>query len=219
MDLQIPGYRIERELGQGGMATVYLAIEEKFERHVALKVMDRKLAADPKFTERFIREGRYVAKLDHPNIVNVFDAGVADGHYYLAMQYLSGGTLENRLKQGLSVSDGLSIIKAVAGALGYAHEQDIFHRDVKPQNILFYPNGTPVLSDFGVAKAAESSLMLTATGAALGSPLYMSPEQIENKPVDARTDLYALGIILYEILTGQMPYRAEQPLAVLFKHL
>ncbi|MEE4379840.1 MAG: protein kinase [Candidatus Competibacteraceae bacterium] len=216
--MEIPGYRIEQELGRGGMATVYLATQESLSRHVALKIVAPTLAADSNFTARFLKEGRIIAQLNHPNVITIFDCGAYGNYYYLSMEYLSGGTLEDRITQGLPLVDALEIIKSMASALGYAHDKGFIHRDVKPLNIMFRREGTPVLTDFGIAKFMEGSTQLTAPGIALGSLRYMSPEQVRGFDIDARSDLYSLGIVFFKMLTGRLPYEAEDPMVVAVMH-
>ena len=212
--MKLPGYKIEREIGRGGMATVYLAVQESLGRQVALKVMKPALAADKSFTERFFREGRIIAQFNHPQIVTVFDIGSYNQHYYLSMEYLHGGTLEQEIRRGLSLAHSLEIIKAVGCALSYAHSRGIIHRDIKPQNILFRQDGMPVLSDFGIAKASTDDNRLTIPGMTVGSPSYMSPEQVMGQDISLRTDLYSLGIVFYQMLTGNLPYQASDPISV-----
>ena len=215
----IPGYAVKRMIGQGGMATVYLAEQVALHRLVALKIMSPALAADDTFTSRFLKEGATSANLFHPKIIKVFDSGVHDHHYFMAMEYLSGGTLKEKIGSGLPPKKALQILKDMADALRYAHSKDVVHRDIKSQNILLYEDGTPVLSDFGVAKALGSNTALTRTGIAVGSPGYMSPEQLRGQAIDGRTDIYALGILFYEMLTGELPYQATDQFAVAFKHI
>ncbi len=201
MDIELPGFDIERELGEGAMATVYLATQRSLQRKVALKVMAAALAADPSFAERFLREGRTLARLSHPNTVTIHDIGNVGSCYYMAMEYLPNGTLKERIQQGLDPEQGLAYVRQVAAALGYAHSQGLVHRDVKPANILFRADGTAVLSDFGIAKSIEDNTQFTQVGFAVGTPSYMSPEQARGQEIDGRADLYALGVVLYEILT------------------
>jgi len=218
--MEIPGYRIEGELGRGGMATVYLAVQESLERRVALKIINPALVTDENFTKRFTREGRIIAQLMDPHIVTIFDVGShSEIYFYLAMEYLPGGNLAERMKPGLPIAETLKIIKIVAGALGHAHSQGIVHRDIKPQNIMFREQGDPVLTDFGIAKAIGSATVMTQSGVSLGTPRYMSPEQVRGKLVDARSDLYSLGVLFYEMLTGQLPYTADDSFALAFKHV
>lgn len=217
--IQVSGYVIEREIGRGGMATVYLALQESLQRHVALKVIASNLKGDPDFTKRFLREGQLIAKLTDPRIITVFDIGIDKDVYYLAMEYLPGGTLRDRIQAGLSLEDTLQIVRTVAGALGYAHRCGIVHRDIKPQNIMFHENGDPVLSDFGIAKAIGGNTVMTMSGMYFGTPRYMSPEQIKGQTVDGRSDLYSLGILFYEMLTGELPYSSDDSFALAFKHV
>lgn len=219
MTVQIAGFQIEREIGHGGMASVYLATQQSCQRQVALKVISPMLAADPNLTRRFIKEGALAAKLVHPNIIKIFDSGSSDSHYYLAMEYFPHGMLHERIQAGLSLVDALRTIKCIAGALDYAHKQGVVHRDIKSQNILIYQDGMPVVADFGIAKALDESAVLTATGAVIGSPSYMSPEQIEGKPSDTRSDIYALGILFYETLVGHLPYAADNFMAMAYQHV
>jgi serine/threonine-protein kinase PpkA len=208
--LLIPGYRIERELGKGAMATAYLAIQESLEREVALKIMAPMLVADQSFHERFLTEGKIIARLNHPNIVNVYDIGITDqAIYYMALEYAREGNLTGRMRHGLSVQESLQILKQVASALHYAHLQGVVHRDVKPQNILFRDQETALLSDFGIAKALDSLSEMTAAGWVIGTPAYMSPEQAMGHRVSPQSDLFSLGIVFYEMLTGKKPRKSE----------
>jgi serine/threonine-protein kinase PpkA len=219
MDIEIPGYQIERELGEGAMATVYLATQRSLERKVALKVMAAALAADPSFCERFLREGKTLARLSHPHTVTIFDIGNVGTHYYMAMEYLPNGTLKERIAAGLSVEQAVVYIRQIASALGYAHDKGLVHRDVKPANILFRADGTAVLSDFGIAKSLEDRTQFTQAGFAVGTPSYMSPEQARGQQIDGRADLYALGVVFYEILTGKLPYVGADSLSTALAHL
>lgn len=219
MDIELPGFDIERELGEGAMATVYLATQRSLQRKVALKVMAAALAADPSFAERFLREGRTLARLSHPNTVTIHDIGNVGSCYYMAMEYLPNGTLKERIQQGLDPELGLVYVRQVAAALGYAHSQGLVHRDVKPANILFRADGTAVLSDFGIAKSIEDNTQFTQVGFAVGTPSYMSPEQARGQEIDGRADLYALGVVLYEILTGKLPYNGKDSLSTALAHL
>ncbi len=219
--MEIPGYIIDKQIGKGGMARVYLARHEGLDRLVAIKVMNRQMDDDDNdFSERFMREARIVAGLTHRNIVTVYDVGLHDGHHYIAMEYLPGGiTLDHKLKDGITPEEGLSTIKQIASALGFAHSKDIVHRDVKPENIMYREDGSAVLTDFGIAKATTSATKMTATGTVIGTPHYMSPEQAQGHEIGSFSDIYSLGIVCYEILTGEVPYDAESTIAVVFKHI
>lgn len=215
---QIPGYEIESILGVGGMATVYLAVQESLSRHVALKVMNQMLVLDPGFRKRFLNEGRLVAQLTHPNIVTVHDIGAAGISHYIAMSYLPGGTLREQIRTHLTLERTLEIAKSVASALGYAHDHGIVHRDIKPENVMFSESGAPVLTDFGIAKTVGANTQLTSTGMMIGSARFMSPEQAIGHEVDNRADLYSLGVLLWQMLTGTYPYEANDPFALALKH-
>ena len=217
--MDIKGYRIEKVIGRGGMATVYLAVQTALERHVALKVMNPAFANDREFTTRFLQEGPIAAKLSDPQIVTVYDSGVDQKHYYLAMEYLPGGTLKQKIREGLSVEKSLNIIKLVAKGLAYAHSQRVLHRDIKPQNILFRASGEPVLTDFGIAKALTEVSHLTVPGTAFGSPKYMSPEQAKGSALDHRSDLYSLGVVFYEMLTGRPPFESKDAITLAQMHI
>lgn len=219
--MEIPGYIIEKQIGKGGMARVYLALHEGLDRKVAIKVMNRQMDDDDSdFSDRFMREARIVANLTHQYIVTVYDVGMHDGYHYIAMEYLPGGiTLDHKLKEGLSLQEGLTTIKHVAAALGFAHSKDIVHRDVKPENIMYREDGSAVLTDFGIARATTSATKMTATGTVIGTPHYMSPEQAQGQEIGAFSDIYSLGVVFYEVLTGNVPYDAESTIAVVFKHI
>ena len=216
----IPGYRIDRELGRGGMAVVYAGEQKSLQRQVAIKVMKAALAADEAFAERFVREARTAASLQHPNIVAIHDAGSAGHHSYIAMEIVRGGDLKDRLRDGALEPDrAVSITRQIASALAYAHERGFVHRDVKPENILFREDGSAVLTDFGIARATGSGTRMTATGLSIGTPHYMSPEQARGREVDGRSDLYALGVVFYEMLTGKVPFEAQDSFAVGLMHI
>ncbi|MBK6436104.1 MAG: serine/threonine protein kinase [Rhodanobacteraceae bacterium] len=197
--VDISGYRILRSLGEGGMASVYLAMQESLDREVALKVMAPALAENAEF-DRFLKEGRLAAKLSHPNLVTVYDIGQHNGLYYLAQEFIPGGTLRERMGTVMPVPATLDVIRDIALGLAYAHEKGVVHRDVKPANVLFRANGTAVLADFGIAKAMNSNTMATQAGNSIGTPHYMSPEQARAEKVDGRSDLYSLGAMMYELL-------------------
>ncbi len=217
--VEISGYRIDGEIGRGGIATVYRALQESLGRQVALKVMSPALAAEPNFSDRFIREGHIVAQFAHPHIVTIHDIGVSGFHYYIAMEYVEGGSLSARIAETAPLDWGLAVIEQIALALGYAHEHGFVHRDVKPENILFRADGSAVLTDFGIAKSTGSSTQLTSIGTIVGTPRYMSPEQAHGREADLRSDIYALGVILYEMLSGKPPFDTSESLAVLYAHI
>ncbi|MEM1231505.1 MAG: protein kinase [Pseudomonadota bacterium] len=217
--MQIPGYEIEREIGRGGMARVYLAVQTKFGRWVALKVVSSAFARDDQFRKRFLQESRINGQLTHPNVVQVHDVGAHDDLLYLVMEYLSGGDLNARLDSGMHVRDLVKVVKDIGRALDYAHDKRIIHRDIKPENILFRDDGSAVLTDFGIARLAAPELTLTRSGTVVGTPQYMSPEQAAGRPLDGRSDLYSLGVVFFRMLTGDVPYKAESAVAIGVKHL
>jgi len=212
-------YRIVAQLGAGGMAIVYKAYQPAMDRYVALKIPSSSLLEDAAFRARFQREARTIAQLEHPHILPVHDFGEDDGIPYLVMRYVDGGTLRDLASRGLlPLERSIQLIAEVADALAYAHTKGFIHRDVKPANVLLDRDGTALLTDFGIAKMVEQTMALTGS-VAMGTPYYMSPEQVSDKPVDARTDVYALGVMLYELLTGRRPFEGETPLAVALKHV
>jgi len=217
---QLGPYRIEGPLGEGGMAAVYKAHQASMDRHVALKILPRHFASDPAFIARFDQEARIIARLQHVHILPVYDYGHTEGFTYIVMPFISTGTLADVMRSGgLSLERIRTIISQVGEALGYAHSQGVIHRDIKPSNILVDDQGNCRLTDFGIAKMVEGTLHLTQTGAITGTPAYMSPEQIQGQTLDGRSDLYSLGVILFEMVTGRPPFLAETPAAVLVKHL
>jgi serine/threonine protein kinase len=218
--ITIPGYSIASRLGQGGMASVFLAVQLSFEREVALKVMSPLLNSDPSFAVRFKREARIVAQLRHASIVPVFEVGEYESCHYLSMEYLSGGDLKRRILDGeRGVNLALNVCTALSAALDVAHGKGFVHRDIKPENILFREDGTPVLTDFGIARALDSGQSMTLAGMLVGTPDYMSPEQVKGLQLDGRSDLYSLGIVFYEILTGTVPFKADSTLSVALMHV
>jgi len=219
-DAMASQYDIEKELGRGGMAIVYKAVQESLGRPVALKVLPQGLTHDQKLLERFHREARSAAMLNHPHIVTIFDEGEINGVHYMAMEYLTGRDLHEILQEGgpLPPDEAVALIAPVAEALGYAHTRDTVHRDVKSSNVMVTDVGRPVLMDFGIAYASSES-RLTQTGTVLGTPEYMSPEQARGNEVDPRSDLYSLGVVLYETVTGTLPHTGGHPMSVVYKVL
>ncbi|MCH9673121.1 MAG: serine/threonine protein kinase [Gammaproteobacteria bacterium] len=217
--MEVPGYQIKRTIGQGGMGTVYLATQESLGRDVCLKILNASRTDSDEYAERFLNEARIVASLRHPHIITIYDVGATNDVVYIAMEYVGGGDLKQRLEERLPPRTALELLLRVGGAVDMAHQGDIIHRDVKPANILFRRDGTPLLSDFGIAKQVKLETELTSTGTILGSPFYMSPEQAEGIEVDGRTDIYSLGIILYEMLTGERPYLGDTPIKIIMQHL
>lgn len=222
---KIGKYKIIGHVGRGGMADVYKALHPNLNRIVAIKVLNRALVHSSEMLERFQREGRAIAALRHLNIVQVFDLDVLDGVYFMVMEYVEGETLAQRLAQlrrrgeRMPLHDVLDIIGAVGKALHYAHENGMLHRDIKPANIMFRGDGSVVLTDFGVAKILDAASDITATGAVAGTPAYMAPEQWTNDEPDKRSDIYSLGVVLYQVVTGELPFNAETPGRLMFKHI
>ena len=217
--LNIPNYEIIEEIAEGGMATVYLARQMNLDREVALKVMSPTFASDKVLRDNFLQEGQIIARLSHPHIITIHDIGIAKDHYYMAMEYMPGDTLKERIQTGLTPQESQHIIKQLAKALGYAHYHDFIHRDIKPGNVLFRGNSTAILTDFGVAKTKAKTSDLTRMGYMVGTPHYMSPEQATGESIDHRSDLYSLGVLFYEMLTQNRPYTADNTMAIAYKHV
>jgi tRNA A-37 threonylcarbamoyl transferase component Bud32/uncharacterized RDD family membrane protein YckC len=213
-------YRILEQIGVGGMAVVYKAYHAMMDRYVAIKVLPEQMSLDPELHERFDREVKVIARLEHPRILPVYDSGHAGRQLYLVMRYMETGTLKDRIAAGpMELGEIERILTQVGGALAYAHRRGVVHRDVKPSNVLLDAHGDCYLTDFGLARIMEATTQLTAAGVGVGTPAYMSPEQGQGEKVDARSDLYSLGVMLFEMVTGQVPYQAETPLAVVLKHI
>ena len=215
-------YQIIEQIGEGGMASVYKAYQPSMDRNVAIKILPSQLAESAEFTQRFQQEARIIAKLEHPHILPVFDYGESNGITYLAMRYLDAGTLGEKMQKErpLPLDEIDRLFTQLADALSYAHSYGIIHRDLKPSNALIDSQGNLFLTDFGIAKMLESaSPRLTQTDAIMGTPAYISPEQAKAVQVNQRSDIYSLGIILYEMVTGRVPFVAETPLAVILKHV
>jgi len=225
MDNLLPGqmlgsYRIISQIGEGGMATVYKAYQASMDRHVAVKVLPSRLANNKEFAGRFKQEARIIANLEHPHILPVFDSGESDGISYLVMRYLEAGTLKEMIEsRPLTLNEIDRIFTQLAEALSYAHERGVIHRDLKPSNALIDSQGNLFLTDFGIAKLLENTSHFTKTDTVMGTPAYISPEQAQGQTVDKRSDIYSLGIILYEMVTGRVPFMADTPLAVIYKHV
>ena len=217
---QFGHYQIVAPLGEGGMAAVYKAYQPAMERYVAIKVLPRHMSSSDEFVSRFRREARMLAQLQHPHILPVFDYGEADGYPYIVMPFIISGTLAELLhKQRLPLTQVRRIITQIGDALSYAHARGMIHRDIKPSNVLIDERGNCLLTDFGLARMVEASTNITTSGTVMGTPSYMSPEQGAGSNMDHRSDIYSLGIVLYEMITGRVPYTAETPVAVVFKHI
>ena len=219
--MNIARYEIIEELGRGGMATVYRARDPRFKRQVAIKLLPREFMHDPNFKARFVREAKTLARLEHPAIVPVHDFGEHEGQPYLVMRHMAGGSMADWIERGaLPIEEAAAVLLRVAAALDYAHGRGVIHRDLKPGNILFDEAGHAYLADFGIAQLAEATLALTKSGVYIGTPAYMSPEQVRGDlELDGRSDVYALGIILFEMLTGRQPYTADTPAKLMMKHV
>jgi beta-lactam-binding protein with PASTA domain/predicted Ser/Thr protein kinase len=213
-------YRVLRKLGSGGMANVYLAEDGELGRQVAIKILNDRHAADEQFVERFRREAKNAAGLSHPNIVQIYDRGEAEGTYYIAMEYLEGQTLKELagVRGPLSVRDAIAYARQILAALRFAHRKGIVHRDIKPHNALIDDDGRLKVTDFGIARAGPASQM-TEAGSIIGTAQYLSPEQARGGPIDQRSDLYSVGVVLYELLTGTVPFTGDTPVEIAMKHL
>src|SRR5262245_13737886 len=216
---QLGQYQLREIVRRGGMSTVYKAYQPSLDRWVAVKVLAH--PGDPQFVARFEREARCIARLQHPNIVPIHDYGEQDGQVYLVVQYVEGGrTLDDLLGEPMEPAAACELIGHVLGALGYAHERGIVHRDIKPGNVLMPSTSWPMLADFGIARVLleeEEGSRLTQQGVVVGTAAYMAPEQAFGTPVDERTDLYSAGVMLYEMVTGEVPFTADSPVATLMK--
>ena len=210
-------YRLLGRVGSGGMADVWCAEDTMLDRRVALKFLHERFAQDAQFVERFRREASSAAGLQHPNVVGVFDRGTYDGTHYIAMEYVEGASLKDLIERGLSVSEAVEIVRQVLAGAKYAHSHGIVHRDLKPQNVLVDGEGRARVSDFGIARAGASEI--TQTGSVLGTAQYLSPEQAQGLPVTAASDIYSIGVLLYEALTGRVPFEGDSPVTVALKQV
>ncbi|MCP5103022.1 MAG: serine/threonine protein kinase [bacterium] len=216
----IPGYRIKKKIGQGGMADVYLGVQQNLSRMVAVKVLNLEVFRNPRLAKRFVKEAKTLSRLVHPNIVTIYDVGQVGHFHYIVMEYLQD-SLKDKIKKKREIppEEAFHIVTQVAEALFYAHDKGVIHRDIKPDNILFRQDGTPVVLDFGIAKNLDSKTKLTKTGMSVGTPQYMSPEQCSAENPDGRSDIYSLGVVLYEMLAGKAPYDAKDTIGIVMKHL
>jgi serine/threonine protein kinase len=213
-------YEIQRGIARGGMAEVYLARDQLLDRPVAVKVLFPEYARDQSFVERFRREAQSAASLNHPNIVAIYDWGQERGTYFIVMEYVRGRSLRDvvQVNGAFSARHTAEIGAEIAGALEFAHRSGVVHRDIKPGNVLLTADGDVKVTDFGIARAGTGDA-LTQTGAVMGTAAYFSPEQAQGLPVDGRSDVYSLGVVLYEMVTGVPPFTGESPVAVAYKHV
>ena len=218
-EITVPGYRTLRMIGEGGMAKVYLAERVHDGLQLVLKVIDPELRRNDTFMQRFVREYKLIAAIENEYVARIFDQGFAGEEPYIAMEYLSGGSLSARIQQGMSSLVALRLTSQIARALDAVHAHGIVHRDLKPQNIMFRDNGGLVIVDFGLARDLGAGSDLTQTGEILATPRYMSPEQCAGKPADARSDVYSLGAIFYELITGEKIYASESTAGLMYQHV
>jgi eukaryotic-like serine/threonine-protein kinase len=217
--VRVRGYKVLRQIGEGGMAKVYLAEREETRLQLVLKVLDKSVIRDEQFLQRFLRECRIISKVQNEHVVAIYDHGVTDQCAFLAMEYFGGGDLKARIAEGISSIQALKILMQIAKALDAVHGAGVVHRDLKPQNIMFREGNRLALVDFGLAKELDAKSTVTHAGLVLATPLYMSPEQYESARLDERSDLYSLGVILYEMLTGGPPFTASNAPALAYQHV
>ncbi len=217
--LEISGYSVEHKIGSGGMSSVYLAQRQSDSMPIVLKILNADLSRENEFLRRFIREYGILSKLSNPQIVKIFDQGYTDQHVYIAMEYFAGGDLKERIDRGMAPDEAVALMALMAKGLRAIHAAEVIHRDLKPQNIMFRADGSLGILDFGIAKIASEETQLTEHGQVFGTPYYMSPEQGTGRILDARSDLYSLGVIFYEMLTSRRMYTAENAVALVYKHL
>jgi len=211
-------YRLDRKIGSGGMADVWLAEDTELDRNVAIKILHERFAQDSEFVQRFQREAQSAAGLQHPNVVGIFDRGVFDDSYFIAMEYVDGPSLKDLVKGGMGTKDAIDFTRQILNAARFAHRKGIIHRDLKPQNVLIDDEGRARVADFGIARGGENS-DITATGSVMGTAQYLSPEQAQGKPTTPRSDIYSIGVILYEALTGRVPFEGDSAVAVALKQV
>ncbi len=217
--IEISGYTVVRKIGEGGMSSVYLARRTGDELQLVLKIVDAELSKNDEFLRRFIRECGIISKIDSPYVARIFDQGFSQEHAYLAMEYFVGGDLKARIDRGVAGPEALRVVRQIAIGLEAVHASGVVHRDLKPQNILFRADDTLGIVDFGIAKHVEDTAQLTVHGQVFGTPYYMSPEQGLGKVLDARSDLYSVGVILYEMLAGRRLYTADNAVSLVYKHI
>jgi len=217
--LSIQGYRVVSKIGRGGSSVVYLAERESDQQQVVLKILDGKAGLDEILLQRFVQEFDIISSIDHPNVVKIYDRGFSDRHAYIAMEYFPNGSLVEVIRQGLSGRQALSLLAQAASALREVHNRGVIHRDIKPGNLMARDDGSIVLADFGIAKRLDDDLGRTRHGELYGTPYYVSPEQIEGNPATAQSDIYSLGIIFHEMLTGQRPFEAESVSGLIALHV
>jgi tRNA A-37 threonylcarbamoyl transferase component Bud32/ActR/RegA family two-component response regulator len=215
----VPGYRVLRKIGEGGMSRVFLAERESDGLQLVLKMLDTRLARDPQSQARFVREYKIIQRIQNEHVVMIFDQGFTSDNPWLAMEYFPGGDLSHRIQKGISSMGALKILVQMAEALDAVHTAGVVHRDLKPQNIMFRANHRLAILDFGLAREIDATTTLTQKGMVMATPLYMSPEQCLGQPHDARGDLYSTGVILYEMLTGKLPYEGENASALAYQHV
>jgi serine/threonine protein kinase len=217
---EVPGYALKKFLGSGGAADVFLAVDLRHSRLAAVKVMQRRRFAETVAVRRFIKEAQTISSLHHPNIVRIYETGRTPALRFMAMEFFPE-SLKQRIQSRRRIvpDEALTIVNQVASALFYAHKKGFVHRDVKPDNIMFRRDGTPVILDFGIARVLESTTQLTRSGMSMGTPRYMSPEQLNAKRADGRSDMYSLGVVLYEMLSGAPPFKGSQTMTVMMKHV
>ena len=218
---EFAGYEIMTRIGSGGMATVYQAYHRRLDRHVAIKVLHETFVRDDTFLERFEREARIIARLEHPHIVPIYDYAEFEGQPYIVMKFIEGGTLKRRaIKEGIALDDMVSMMSLLADALTYAHEKGVLHRDIKPSNILIDERELPYISDFGLARIAQVGDSTISHDMMLGTPFYISPEQGRGeRDLTPATDVYAFAVILYELLAGQVPFGGDTAYAIVHEHI